>query len=153
MYKYLFSILVLALSLPVLAQEQGDRPDHREAMEDKIESHKVAFLTSELDLTPEESREFWPIYNSYQAKFRELRPDMPHRGRGKDISEEQAEEMIRNFFDFETRELEMKKQLYSELRNVLPPTKLVRLHIAEKEFRLRLLERLKKDREEKRPRR
>src|ERR1700739_2094887 len=39
---------------------------------EKIEALKVAFISKDLNLTPQEAERFWPIYNQYS---RELRDD------------------------------------------------------------------------------
>ncbi len=40
---------------------------------EQVKSLKIAHITSELALTPEEASTFWPIYNSYEEKQRELK--------------------------------------------------------------------------------
>jgi len=49
------------------------QPDARN--EDAIESIKIAFLTKQLELTPEEAQKFWPIYNQYAAELKKMRKD------------------------------------------------------------------------------
>ena len=47
-----------------------------ERMKEKIEqirAMKVAFLTTELDLTSSEAEKFWPVYNAFEDKQFELR--------------------------------------------------------------------------------
>ncbi|NBC24749.1 MAG: hypothetical protein GVX78_03945, partial [Bacteroidetes bacterium] len=50
---------------------------------EKIESQKVAFITNELNFTPKEAREFWPLYNEHQGKKEELLSQ--HRTEGSEI--------------------------------------------------------------------
>ena len=40
---------------------------------DVYKRQKVAFITNELDLTPEESAKFWPLYNAFEDKQHEIR--------------------------------------------------------------------------------
>ena len=40
---------------------------------EQVKSLKVAFITSELDLTVDESAKFWPLYNAFDEKQSEIR--------------------------------------------------------------------------------
>jgi len=40
---------------------------------EKIESMKVAFLSTKLELTAKEAQQFWPLYNEFQQKMEKLR--------------------------------------------------------------------------------
>jgi Spy/CpxP family protein refolding chaperone len=135
--KKLFVLLLLA-SLAFGLNAQQNRP-----FREKIEAQKVAFITKELNLTVQESQKFWPIYNEYWDKMENLRDgDMLARA-GSELSDEKARELINKFLDREENELKLKKQLYNDLRNVLPPTKIVKLHRAEMQFKQKLLEHIK----------
>lgn len=136
MNKYLIIFLIMA-SLQIGFSQDKTR------MHDQIESQKVAFFTQQLELTPGESQAFWPVYNNYQEKVKELRGDVRHDKNHSELSEEEAAARIDQFFERESRELEYKKQLYRDLDGILPPTKLVKLQFAEKQFRQKLLEKLK----------
>ena len=39
----------------------------------RIEALKIAYITRELNLTPDESQKFWPIYNSYFDEIKTAR--------------------------------------------------------------------------------
>ena len=59
--------LIAALILSVTAfaippHNQGGKNDWRE----KIKAEKVAFLTTRMDLTPQEAEKFWPVYNQLE---------------------------------------------------------------------------------------
>lgn len=41
-----------------------------EKKQQDIEALKVAFISKELDLTPEEAQKFWPVYNQYAKELR-----------------------------------------------------------------------------------
>ena len=74
---------IIIFCLSVLAVSVSAQPTQRnpQRVQEKIESQRVAFLTQKLDLTPEESAAFWPIYNDFKKaqreKRRSLRPDTP----------------------------------------------------------------------------
>ena len=66
-FKYIV-VLLFAISLSAHAQPGK----FRQKME-QVKSLKVAFITSELNLTAEESAKFWPLYNAFEEKQRDLR--------------------------------------------------------------------------------
>ncbi|MEY4038794.1 MAG: hypothetical protein RIR67_1106, partial [Bacteroidota bacterium] len=61
-------ILVLFSSLNFYAQ--GEKMKEKR---EQIKTMKVAFLTTELDLTSAEAEKFWPVYNAFEDKQFELR--------------------------------------------------------------------------------
>jgi hypothetical protein len=38
-----------------------------------IETLKIAFISKQLDLTPDEAQKFWPVYNQYSKEIKQLR--------------------------------------------------------------------------------
>jgi hypothetical protein len=68
--KNILSTLLLLMGFSFYAQN-GNIDEKRE----KIKEYKVAFLTTELELTSAEAEKFWPIYNAYDDKQFELRHD------------------------------------------------------------------------------
>lgn len=54
--------------LSLNAQQEGGN-------EDAIESLKIAFLTKQLSLTPEEAQKFWPVYNQYTMELKKMRKE------------------------------------------------------------------------------
>ncbi len=64
--------LCLFISLIVVCglskAQQGQPPAN--APGEKIEALKVAFISKDLNLTPQEAERFWPIYNQYSAELR-----------------------------------------------------------------------------------
>lgn len=104
---------------------------------EKIEAQRVAFITSELELTPSESEKFWPIYNQYEENKKE---DHDFRDRkDKNMTEAQAEEMIAQVISHRESEIENTKKLVQDLQGVIPPTKILKLFRADKKFKRKLL--------------
>jgi hypothetical protein len=63
--KPIYFILFLFLSLPFSAaaqeEEAGNMNDQK-----KIQAMEVAYITKELNLSPEEAQKFWPVFNKYR---------------------------------------------------------------------------------------
>lgn len=140
MKKYGLIILLLGLSQLGFSQDRDGR------VMERIEAQKVAFFTQHLDLTVEESQNFWPIYNKYQELEKELRKQYKPNAQSKDMTDEKASKMIADFFEMEEKQLDLKKSLFKELNGVIPPQKIMKLHFAEKQFKQRLLKQIKENR-------
>ena len=64
-FRLFAAITALGLfSMTAMAQPKGN-------WQDRIKSEKIAFITTELDLTPEEAQVFWPVYNQIEKKKQE----------------------------------------------------------------------------------
>jgi len=61
-------IAICLIPLATMAQppaKQGPNPDQK-----KIESMEVAYMTRELNLSPEEAQKFWPVFNKYREEVK-----------------------------------------------------------------------------------
>jgi len=67
MKKVQFSLVLMFVSIFAFSQVQ--RPGNQEgraAELKKIQAMEVAFITKELNLTPDEAQKFWPVFNQYR---------------------------------------------------------------------------------------
>src|SRR4051812_47921412 len=58
---------------PPAAPPSAPPSEKGEEMHDRVEALKVGFLTKKLDLTPEEAKTFWPVYNQYEDEMEKVR--------------------------------------------------------------------------------
>ena len=131
MSKKILLLLTLALSgfLQVNAQEGNE----------KIEAMKIAFITKRLQLTPEESQKFWPVYNQYEAEKKQIRQSTI--GTVKELKEDgdftntEAEQAIAKYVEFKAKDLDLIKKYVTEFRKILPATKVAKLVTAEEHFK------------------
>lgn len=129
---WLIAISLMAGAISYAQPETGDNAKMR------IESQRVAFITQRLSLTPQEAEKFWPVYNAHRESLKALRddferPDLPN------LSDEEATRLIDKHLQQEQKRLDLKKNLLSQLRGILPPRKIVMLHVAENAFNRELL--------------
>ena len=136
-----FQFTLLLLILPVLgkAQPQEPGPLSKEAR-DKIEAQRIGFITQKLNLSPEEATKFWPIYNQHKDALKEMRDDM-ERPDLMNITDDEATAIIEKHLQQEQKRLELKKKLFTDLRKVISPRKIIMLQEAEREFNRSLLRR------------
>ncbi|MFT6814466.1 MAG: hypothetical protein ACJAZ3_000354 [Sphingobacteriales bacterium] len=126
MKKYILIALILCLSLVSAdAFAQSGNSD--------LESYRVAFLTKELSLTPEEAQKFWPVYNQYRSEITSLRRQYkPADGGSTDAR-----------IEYKEKELEVLKKYNPQFKQALPPAKLSKLNAAEEKFMKEVLRKVK----------
>lgn len=108
--------------------------------ENKIETLKKEFLTKNLELTPQESEKFFPLYREYEMKKKNLRKSLRHDLKGADNDGTTSMDKIMNQ---EQEILDVQKEYVQKFRQFLPEQKIVKLLSVEKEFKKMLLEKLK----------
>lgn len=133
----LFSITTIAL----FGQKRG-------AGSEKIEAYRIAFFTQKLDLTEDESKAFWPVYNAYQKELKELRKSERQLSRGNysEMMDKELEKMIEKRFDLRQKQLDLEQQYYKKFKAVLPMKKVAKLPQIERAFRTALLKKMKEQR-------
>ncbi len=137
MKKYIYIIIIIAgFTLNATAQK-GER----------LEAMKIGFITERLNLTSEEAKVFWPIYNKFTDELKKLRSstkgkiteemaDMPN------ITDAEAEKVLSDMVNFKISEAELLKKYAAEFKKVLPVKKVVLLFKAENDFKRELLKKL-----------
>lgn len=138
------------MSASLMAQERRiKRPDP-----DKVKAYKIAYITDKLDLTPEEAQKFWPIYNENEKIMADLRAQegaaiKKYISRRPDvdiISEDQAKEIVTKVKKIQDQIDDQKERVFNKLKKILPYKKILKLQIAEREFKRSLIRKLKKRR-------
>lgn len=124
-----------------IAQPKGDGDYH--ARKEKMEAMKVAFITKELDLSPEEAQTFWPVYNEYQDELGKLRKEKHEKFQGyydkmDELSDKQLNEFVDYKIIYDQRQLDIKKKYLMEFKKVLPIKKVAQLFRAEYHFKKKL---------------
>ena len=133
-------------SLTSFAQDGPLRERFKEKKE-QVKSLKVAFITNELNLTPEESAKFWPLYNAFEDKQQEIRKqklkaflDRKDDNSIDKLSEKEATTILSQMESTEEELYQLKKKFIANLKGVLPATKILKLKKAEEEFSKKLLQ-------------
>jgi hypothetical protein len=74
MKKLYFILAFMTITGLVKAQEE-EQPSEKKLAD--IEALKVAFISKELELTPDEAQKFWPVYNQYSKEIKATKIDNP----------------------------------------------------------------------------
>ena len=72
MKRICFLLAFITIISFVKAQET---PNGSQKKQENIEALKVAFLSKELVLTPDEAQKFWPLYDQYSKELKLLKKD------------------------------------------------------------------------------
>lgn len=140
--------LLAGLLLTVLSfsasNAQAQQRSNEEEMK-KIQDAKVAIITNRLSLTPEQSKDFWPIYNDYSQKKREMNRSMRQiiKGKGAVVSDDQAMNSLKEVQDLKQKQVELEKECQERFLTVISAKQLTELYSAERDFNEMLLQRLK----------
>ena len=140
-YTLLFALVLLAFSGYAQGKRGSDRGGERG---EKIDAARAAFLTDKMNLTQEQSQKFWPLYNEYDAKRKELR----HKGKpfkGKDLetmSDAQIKDQMNVMFETRQKELNLDKDYADKFQKVISVRQLAAMYKGEREFMKVLLKKL-----------
>ena len=110
-------MLIITMLCPLFILGQNHRMDKKR---EKIEVQKIAFITKQLDLTPEEAQKFWPVYNQFSDARKQLHKQ--HKENRKDIdnlSDSEIEKLIDNHIILDQKELDLKKKYVSFTLNLI----------------------------------
>ena len=111
-------------------------PPHRRAQAmERVEEFRMKFYAENLELTQEEAKRFWPIYNDFRAKQEAIKNKQGRMGRVELMSDEEVEKFLIDHLDSEQRLLDLKKDFFRQLRGVLPNRKIALIPRTEQKFR------------------
>jgi len=141
MKKLILSLVFILSVLSISIAQGNDRPQNREDASKRIEASKVAYMTTYLDLTTAESAKFWPIYNEYQAKLKELRDERGERKEISEITDAEASARIDQYLARSAKKTEIKAKYITKFRSVLSDKKVLMISKAEGEFKKQMVKR------------
>ncbi|MFZ9661277.1 MAG: hypothetical protein ACO29O_05300 [Chitinophagaceae bacterium] len=107
-------LLIIVLFSPIILFAQ-----HIPTKEGRLQSLEIAYLTKELNLSPDEAKTFWPIYNKYSVEI-------------KDSWKENKED---DLLSKQQRVLDIRKKYKGEFSKVISHDRVDQLYNAEVRFR------------------
>lgn len=151
----ILTVLALSLTITAVAQPKGKECQDvdKKELQAKMMKMKKATFTQNLKLTKEESEKFWPLYEEFEREKNNL-IEKQHMKMSKlkemdilSLDELAAEELIDNEIKMDRMMSEIKVKYYERFKSVLPPQKVAKLMLEEKDLMRKVM---KKDcREEK----
>lgn len=147
-HRIITAILILfSFSFVLNAQEGKGRQEHME----KFRSMKIAYFTENLELTPEEAEKFWPLYNDFETRKREVSRQRYRRSRNMDeelsnMTDQEAARMADDIIISRRKEVELSEAFHKDLKKIFPPKKVMKYYITEHQFREYMLRKLRDER-------
>ncbi|OUJ72853.1 Spy/CpxP family protein refolding chaperone [Hymenobacter crusticola] len=144
MNHLLRNTLVLLFLLAGTIQVHAQTPDQRQERMSRIENAKIAFLTDKLSLTQEQAQRFWPIYNEFTDKRKDLgqRQRQLRSTNVESLNDQQIRDLIKQNLTLRQNEVNLEKEYYDKFQKVLSVRQTGQLLVAEREFTREILQRL-----------
>lgn len=116
----------------------------------KIDEARINFISQKLQLSANESKNFWPVYNEYLDEIKALRIERKKLFREFEYSENpaEAEAFIKKYQQLNTTENQIRSEYIQKFKQIIGITKTAHLLKAEEEFRLELVKILKSDKQD-----
>jgi len=121
MKKYILILTLLFGSISMaFAQDQSGEDLTKQ---EKIQALYVAYVTQQLQFTPEEAQKFWPVHTQFKAELNTIRKDLP------ELDKQQAR-------------LDIKKKYQDNFNKIIGANRCERFFRMESEFRDKLKNRV-----------
>lgn len=159
MKKFALAALALLAAITMSAQQSQGRTEKKsfskedvekfkQNAQNRIQSEHIAYLTSELELTPEEAERFWPIYN--KAHQEQMDNNQNYRKALKDlkmaVKEGKSETDIKAALDAYNKAKNDQRNVLADYQKdfikILGVVKTAKLYVAEDSFRTRQIHNL-----------
>lgn len=146
MLKLYISLFVLFTCGFLFSQEKGS------GKVDKIKQLKIVYITEQLELSPTEAEQFWPIYRELELKLKQLKKESKKiqeifTNNIETISEEELAKKMDQLFKNQIEETNLKREYFNKFAKVIGYKKTTKLLAVDKEFKQKLLKELKKRKE------
>lgn len=137
-FLFTISIFLLSQSDAFAQRGKGEMPKERW---EKYKTEKIAFVTTNLDLSPEEAQKFWPVYNQMEKEkvaMQELRHELEQKVRdgGASLSDEEIIKLSREFAGSKEKEGALLSKYNEKFISILPPKKILKLYQVENNFKM-----------------
>ena len=138
---------ILLMSLSAWAQDDELPPAQDPKVKDKINAARIAYITDQLGLTPDEAEKFWPIYREFaqnRAQIKQQYREMKKNPDPNKTTEQNDQALVDLGFQVKQQELNLEKDYSGRLLKVISAQKLRTLPDAEKRFRQMILEQIQR---------
>jgi len=123
---------------------QQDKINVRE----QIQKEKIAFFTEKIGLTIEEAKKFWPVYNEYWNKKNELIEERKesmnyYLKNSASMNKKELENIADQYVNYRYKKGQLLKEYHKKFKEILPIEKVMRIYMADYDFKSYLLNKLK----------
>ena len=125
-------LIALAVAFPTPAWTQGQSDDMK-VLSDKIKMDKKLLVAQNMDLTEEEGKAFWPVYDEYQKDLTKINQRITRLIESyaddyqkQTLTDKKATKLTDELISIEKAEAKLKESYVPKLGKVLPPKKVAR---------------------------
>ncbi len=128
MKKLFLAILFLGFG-SVFAQNIDD---YVQLLRSDLKTEKTALISQVMNFTDEESKAFWPVYREYELELDKLGDKRLENIKMfakyyDNMTDDKADELIENAFEFHEDKLELEKSLYKKVKKITGAAKAAKL--------------------------
>jgi hypothetical protein len=136
--RALLLVVATLLALPAAAQTASDM----QILAEKIRADKKLVVAANMQLTEEEAKGFWPVYDAYQADMQKVNQRMAAGiktyataySKG-GLSDELAKKLLNEMIAIEDAEVKLKRTYVPKLEKAIPGVKVARYMQIESKIR------------------
>jgi len=136
--KLVSKLLVIAMSITLVgfacfALAQDKPADNMEIVKEKIRTDKKLFIATNMQFTESEAKEFWPVYDAYQAEIgklveREIKLIEDFAANYETMSNEVAKKLLNDSLFIDSNHLKLRQSYLAKFRGVLSDKKVARYY-------------------------
>jgi len=118
---------------------------------ENLQQQKMRFFNERLQLTPAESKNFWPVYNDYQNRRDKITAERNtllayFTSNSNNMTATEADDAINKFLAYQQQENDLLQSYTKRFLEFMPAKKVMRIFIVENQFKKWLLENLRDNR-------
>lgn len=141
-----FRLFAVAAVFALFSFSASAQPKEKFDWQERMMSEKIAFITAELELTPEEAQVFWPVYNQVAKEKMDSHKTMVESyfalrkalDEGK-ASDKEIDQLLEAYLAAKKANKDMDNDEAARFRKVLSGKKVAKLYVAEEKFRRQLI--------------
>lgn len=150
-------LMAMILGVGNLMAQPGPPPDSpegealsKEERKAEIKKMKREFLATEMNLTETEAPKFWALYDQHETEMSALRKEhheIRKTLKSKSIDEltdAEAKDLLDKEMAFHEKRHALKQKFNNDLQGVISVKKILKLHKAERDFKRKLLRKMRK---------
>lgn len=138
--NYLVAVFLIALiPFSAFSQKPANKKEMGNEQRENREAAKIAYFTNKMELTVEESQNFWPIVNEMQDELKSLRAEMKYNFKrendASEVSDKELEEMMDARMQMGIKQMEIKIKYHEKFKQILPIRKVAKYYEATKSYK------------------
>jgi hypothetical protein len=136
--------LLLTLVPTAHAQGGGGLGGRKGQRLGQLENAKIAFITNRVSLNQEQAQKFWPLYNEFSARRRELNRNgrLLRRDATDGMTDQQIRDNFNQAFAMRQQELNLEKEYFDKFQKAISLRQVAQLFQAERDFTKEVIKRV-----------